>query len=333
MGALGVAAINLGFELFDEHVTRTIPLLLLIVPVSIASVLGGWKASVPLAILTGLWYAFHYVAPARSPRIGLTEGTASVLTYTVVALFISELDRRLDVRRQRSEEQRAMLLRTVSHDLRNPLSAIRTASQDLRSAGMLDSADRDRLLDMVIEEAARLDRIIRNLLSLSRIEAGALRPSLEACSLDEIVSAAVRRLTLHAGSATPRIAVDLADDLPEVLADPVQLDQVITNIIENALRHAAGSDEVSVRARAAGDSVEIVIEDQGPGFSPFAREQMFEIFKPSGITGVEGVGLAVCKAIVEAHGGTIHVDESSDGGARVSFAIQAAPRRAVHADR
>lgn len=327
VGLAGIVLLNAAFAIFDPNVTRAIPLLLLFVPVSISGVLGGWKASVPLAVVAGLAYSFHFVAPIGAIRLGFTEDTLSTITFVGVAIFISELGRRADARRGAREQQRAVLLRSVSHDLRNPLGAIRAASADLRADVIGDPATRNQLLDLVLAESDRLDRIVRNLLSLSRIEAGALAPDAAPESLADIVRDSVERLQRGAASAIvhPRIVLDIADDLPDVLVDRVQLDQVVTNLIENAMRHAIGSDTIEVRARTdSPGSVIVSVIDSGPGFPGATRGPSFEFFKPSGITGAEGIGLAVCKAIVEAHGGSIAADDAPDGGARVTFSIPTA---------
>ena len=321
VGLFGVAGINFGFVLFDNDVTRAIPLLLLLVPVSIASVIGGWKASVPLAILTGLAYSFQYVAPIGSIRIGVTEDSASLITYTGVALFISENGRRREARRREREQQRALLLRSVSHDLRNPLGAIRAASDDLRGDVGNDPVYRNRLLDLVSFESDRLDRIIRNLLSLGRVEAGALNPDLAPEPLADIVRLCVRRLVGPRSPGGQKVDIDVSENLPNVMVDRVQIDQVITNLLENAMRHAAGGDSVTIRAVGTGDMIEVSVGDNGPGFSQAARSEAFHPYKPSGITGDLGVGLTVCKAIVEAHGGSIRIDDEPDGGARISFSV------------
>ena len=327
VGFGGIALLNAGFAIFDPEVTRAVPLLLLFVPVTISGVLGGWKASVPLAVVTGLAYSFHFVAPTGTIRLGVTEDTVSTMTFVGVAIFISELGRRADARRSERERQRSVLLRSVSHDLRNPLGAIRAASADLRADVIGDSATRNQLLDLVLAESDRLDRIVRNLLSLSRVEAGALAPDQAPESLAEIAHASAQRLERGAGGGAhhAQITVDVPDDLPDVLVDRVQLDQVITNLIENALRHAVGSSTIDVSARmVVPGSVTVSVTDSGPGFKAAAGGQTFEFFKPSGITGAEGIGLAVCKAIVEAHGGSITADDAPDGGARVTFSIPTA---------
>jgi K+-sensing histidine kinase KdpD len=331
VGLALAAAIDLPFVVFDPNITRAIPELLLLIPVTVASLVSGWKASLPVALLTGAAYSLHFIAPTGVIQLGLTEDTVSILTFVAVAMTISEIGRRRDKRRFEREHQRAVLLRTVSHDLRNPLGAIRAASADLRSDIVGDPIARNQLLDLVIDEADRLDRIIRNLLSLGRVEAGALAPDQANESIAEIAKSSAARLQRSAlpDGTAPVIVIDIPDDLPDVYIDRVQIDQVLTNLIENAMRHAVGSSKILVTANLSADDgapdlVTVAVSDGGPGFSATARAHAFAFFEPSGVTGAEGIGLAVCKAIVEAHGGTISVDGQFDRGARVAFSVPTA---------
>jgi K+-sensing histidine kinase KdpD len=337
VGLAGVVVLNACFIAFDPHITRAVPLLLLLVPVTVASFIGGWKASVPLAVLTAGVYSFHFIAPIGAIRLGYTEDTLTMITFVCVAVFLSELGSRSNTRRTERERQRAVLLRSVSHDLRNPLGTIRAASAELRGDAVKDEATRNQLLDLVVDESERLDRIVRNLLSLARIEAGALAPSLAPESLSEIVTDSVGRLKRSDGIGhSQKIVVDIPDDIPDVLADRSQLDQVITNLVENAQQHGAGTEAVRVSARCAKDVKNMAIisvSDAGPGFSPAAKVRAFTFFQPSGDTGVEGVGLAVCRAIIEAHGGNISVNDEPGGGARIEFSLPTAGRHAARTDR
>jgi two-component system sensor histidine kinase KdpD len=212
-----------------------------------------------------------------------------------------------------------VLLRTVSHDLRSPISTIRAASAELREGVGTDPAIRAELLGLVVDEAERLDRIVANLLSMSRVEAGALSPDRSPEELHELVAAAVARVRRAGG---PRFVVCVSDELPDVDVDRTQIDQVITNLLENAVRHGGGT--IHVDAVDRGRRVEVTVTDGGRGFSAEAKAQAFELFHHSGAAGSAGIGLAVCKAIVEAHGGTIRIGDGPAGGARVSFTVEAA---------
>lgn len=159
-----------------------------------------------------------------------------------------------------------------------------------------------------------------NLLSLSRIEAGALQPDRQAVALDELVTDRIGRLRRLFRQV--RVECDVPADLPLVDADYSQLDQVLTNLLENAARHAPPRSTVRVGARAAGRSAEVSVADEGPGLAPFERARIFKPFRlgDSGSPS-SGVGLAICRAIVEAHGGTIDVDRAPGGGAQFGFTV------------
>jgi two-component system, OmpR family, sensor histidine kinase KdpD len=216
------------------------------------------------------------------------------------------------------DEQRSALLRSVSHDLRTPLSTIRAVATDLLSSSDHDAAVRDELLGLVAGEAERLDRLVANLLSMSRIEAGALEPERQAVAMDELVEDTVRRLgRLLAGR---RVQVEL-QDVPLVDGDYSQLEQVLSNLIENAARHAPPTSTIRIGGRARGDMAELWVDDEGIGVASFDRSRIFDPFQRGEGSASSGIGLAICRAVVEAHGGDIRAEAAPGGGARFSFTL------------
>jgi len=213
-------------------------------------------------------------------------------------------------------------VRAVSHDLRTPLVTIRAVATDLVAGTVYDPPTTTRLLQLVATEADRLDRLVTNLLDMSRIEAGAFAPSLADQSLVEIVDVATARLDTVLGDV--RVSTDIPEDLPDVLADHAQLGQVLTNLIENALRHSPAHGVVEISARAQDAHVVVSVRDHGPGLSGVDVDHLFEPFVSTS-TGHSGLGLAICRAIVEAHAGTIHARDEFDGGATFSFTLPVAP--------
>jgi two-component system sensor histidine kinase KdpD len=218
---------------------------------------------------------------------------------------------------ERLDEQRAALLRSVSHDLRTPLASIRAVASDLRDGVVYDEATRKELLDTVCDEAERLDRIVANILSLSRIETGALTPDRQAVAVDELVADRVRRLSGLFRQV--RVQVEIPADLPLVDGDYTQIDQLVTNLLENAARYAPPGSLVRVSASPRERFVELRVADEGIGVPDWERRRIFEPFRTGEGSRSSGVGLAICKAIVEAHGGTIDVDRTPGGGA--TFAV------------
>jgi len=226
---------------------------------------------------------------------------------------------------ERTDEHRSALLRSVSHDLRTPLATIRTVATDLRDGVVYDDATRKDLLSAVCDEAERLDRIVANLLSLSRIEAGALQPERQAVAFDELVGERIGRMRTM--FLRVRVQSDVSSEVTLVDGDYSQLDQVLTNLLENAARHAPPGSTVRVAAHRRRDHLEVRVSDEGHGVADWDRAKIFEPFQRGERAGSSGVGLAICKAIVDAHDGSIWVDRTPGGGATFVFTL---PLRTVN---
>jgi two-component system sensor histidine kinase KdpD len=314
---------------FHEHLTRAAPALVLVLPVMVAAILGGIVAAVGVALAASAAFNFAFIPPLGTLRVDVPEDVVALVAFllvaiTAAALVTREVDRRRVAEARRAEllehvdRQRAALLRSVSHDLRTPLSIIRAVASELRAQPSYDETTRGELLDLVNDEADRLDRIVANVLSLSRIESGALTPRLEEVDLTELVEHAADRsrplFTNH------RLRLDLAADVPLVAADYVLVDQVVTNLLENAVRHTPPGTTVVVTTRPAGADAAVAVSDDGGGIDPAVRAGLFEPFR-SGTRTTTGIGLAICAAIVEAHGGTLRAGESPSGGACFRFTV------------
>jgi two-component system sensor histidine kinase KdpD len=227
---------------------------------------------------------------------------------------------------RRSDVIKTALLRSVSHDLRSPLTAIMTSAEALRSAA-LSEAERKELAGAVIDEAGRLSRLIDDLLDLSRLEANAAEPHPEWCSIDEVVRAAIDDLALPA--ATFKVSIDA--DLPPVRADAAQLRRAFANLLENASRHSGGHP-VSVRARDVGGRILLRFVDRGPGVPEAQRERIFEPFYRSGTDATghrgSGLGLAIVRGFVEANGGRVWVESLPDQATTFVVELPVTPQEA-----
>jgi two-component system sensor histidine kinase KdpD len=209
----------------------------------------------------------------------------------------------------------------VSHDLRTPLSTIRAVVSDLREGGGgYDEATRDELLDLVVDEAERLDRFVANLLSLSRVEAGALTADRQALALEELLEQCVRR---HARLVRDRkVSIDVPLTLPLVDADWTLVEQAVTNLVANAVRHAPEGSRIWVAAREEAPGwVTVRVRDQGPGIPASLRDAVLEPFRRGPGSTSSGVGLATVRAVVDAHGGELAIDDADGGGAEVRFTL------------
>ncbi|MDQ3611469.1 MAG: DUF4118 domain-containing protein [Actinomycetota bacterium] len=288
--------------------------------------------------------------PCTNPEEGEVEVTVSdTLTLVLRGRVLPAADRRVleafaaqavvvldrDRLRVRAEQARQLeqgnairtaLLSAVSHDLRTPLAAIKAAVTSLRQGDVeWAPADEAELLATVEHSTDRLERLIDNLLDLSRLQTGAVRPHLRAVSLDEVAPRALD--SVPAG----RVYLDVPESLPLVSTDPGLLERVIANIVENAVKHAPSNTPVLVSASTASDTVQLRVVDRGPGVSEDAKPAMFQAFQrlgdsPAG-TGV-GLGLAVARGFTEALGGTLTAEDTPGGGLTMVLTLPAAHHQA-----
>ncbi|MBI2761282.1 MAG: DUF4118 domain-containing protein, partial [Chloroflexi bacterium] len=229
---------------------------------------------------------------------------------------------------QEADQLKSALMSAVSHDLRTPLTTIlASVSSLLQSDVEWDAQTRDQFLVQIEQQALRLNRLVGNLLDVSRIEGGALHPDKDWYDVGELLETAVAGLEpVSAGHA---IVLDVAPDIGDAPFDHVQLTQVVTNLVENALKFSPKGAKVRIAAHRAGGDVVISVADQGPGIPPEERERVFEKFyrikqTRQNVRGT-GLGLAICKGLVEANGGRIRVEQAPGGGARFVVTLPAPP--------
>jgi two-component system sensor histidine kinase KdpD len=216
---------------------------------------------------------------------------------------------------------RAALFSSVTHDLRTPLASIKASVTGLLDLGVnFSPADHHELLDTISQEEERLSRLIGNLLYLSRIRAGAVAPEKSPSDLADLIEAVVGRLQGVLKEHMIRLA--LAEDLPRVPIDVVQIDQALTNVLENAAKFAPPGSPITIEAVRGRDMVEVRVEDHGPGIPPEDRERVFEPFVRGGHPNVgTGLGLSIARAIIEAHRGKILIESTPEGGTTVLFVL------------
>ena len=218
---------------------------------------------------------------------------------------------------RRSDAIKTAVLRSVSHDLRSPLTAIRAAADGLERADLdLDARDRAELVDAIRAEAARLERVVTNLIDLSRLEAGAASPRPEVWSADELVARALDPL----GAAADRVVVVLPPEPPAALVDAAQIERALVNLIENALKFSSSRDEVTVTVEHDDGSIVIRVRDRGPGIVPTQIGRIFEPFE-RGSAGSTGLGLAIARGFAQANGGRIDVSSRPGDGATFSLVL------------
>lgn len=216
---------------------------------------------------------------------------------------------------EESDRLKSAILSSVSHELRTPLSTIKAAASSLRSNQVSwESAARPELVAAIDDEADHLNMLVGNLLDMSRIEAGVLKPKREWNILSEIVGSVLGRMRRMAGER--RIEVDVPENLPLVPVDYVQMEQVFTNLLSNSIKYAPEKTAIRVRAFMEGELAHVIVSNQGPPVPQEHLERIFDKFfrltDSDRVTGT-GLGLSICKGIIEAHGGKLWAENMPDG--------------------
>jgi len=236
--------------------------------------------------------------------------------------------------RMETERLRNSLLSSVSHDLRTPLATITGAATTmLENGAKLNDRTRQGLLESVREEADRLNRLVQNLLEMTRLESGALQLRKEWHPLEEVIGAALGRLGKEL--ADRRVDTRVPPDLPLVPIDDVLIEQVLVNLLDNAVKYTPGGSPIRIIATSTGEAITVEVADHGPGLPRGEEDKVFEKFY-RGMPGGRGagLGLAICQGIVKAHGGNIWAQNLPEGGVAFLFTLPLAgkPPASVPAD-
>jgi len=328
-----IAAVTALGMVVVPYVTIADIAMLYLVAIAVAS-FAGRGPSLVAASLSVATFDFCFVPPRFTFAVAELQNLTTFIVMVAAGLAISALTTRL--RRQerdamrfaeqareaalraRTEEMRNALLSAVSHDLRTPLAVITGAATTLRDdADRLSPGARDELLSSIVDDARRLERVLGNLLQLTRVESG-LVPSRELIPIEELVGAALTRMEDAIGDR--RIQLDIPADLV-VPVDPVLFEQVLINLIDNAIKH--GAPPIELRARSDGAAVVLDVLDHGGGVPAELGPRLFDKFVRASTAPGAGLGLAVVRAIVEAHGGKIDVASAAGGGARFRVELPA----------
>jgi len=277
------------------------------------------KAAEPLAAALGV-EALRIVPGAHAPEAGeralpmrdvatvlvdseldVDDAVAARVLPALGALFAVQADALEAEALRRSDTLKTALLRSVSHDLRSPLTAILAAAGALTNAELsLDDADRAELSNAIRQEAERLNRVVGDLLDLSRLEAGAAEPHLELWSADELVGQAL--------DGNARVQVELDDAAPPVRVDGAQVERALANLIGNALKFSPPDSPVFVRVEHGSTELRFHVLDHGPGIRDADRESLFRPFHSGGL------GLAIARGFAEVNGGAVWAQEDPTGG-------------------
>lgn len=318
------AALAVGLVI--EHLLRLPNILLVFLPVVLfAAVRFGLPAASWASFLSVIATSFFLAPPTMSFAVADPSNIWALLIFLAVAIVTSSLALERERLAQKmhqaemlaaTEKLRAALLMSISHDLKTPLGSILGNVTSLRQYGHLyDDGVRLETLAAIEDETRRLSLFVDNLLHMTRIDAGALRPTIEPVDPSDLIGSALKRVERRLASHHLRMSLDA--DLPMLLLDFVLAEQVLVNVLENAGKFAPAGTEIVVSAARRSDDVVIRIEDRGPGIPDQDLPRIFERFfrapvgdhRPAGV----GLGLSVCKGFVEAMGGSITAENRRSG--------------------
>jgi K+-sensing histidine kinase KdpD len=341
-GVALVAAATATDGLLHAHIALpSLAVLYLLVVVLVAVVWGIWPA-VMVAVLSMLVYDYLFVPPPFAFTPGDPRSWPALPVFVLGAVAGNEFAARSRRRARESNERllreaveaealrrsdmtKTAILRTVSHDLRTPLMAILTAAGALAQPGFVtDEADRADLVATVLEETHRLDRLVTNLLDLSRLEAGAAEPLAETVAVGELIADTVGSL----GTEAERVRV-LPGDRAFALADGHHVQRILVNLIENALKYSPPSEQVQLQVTSTAPEVLIRVIDHGPGIPHDEALAIFGAFRRGAGSRHEhgvGLGLAIAAGFAEVNGGKIWVEPHDGRGATFVIALPAKER-------
>ena len=264
------------------------------------------------------------------PRRRLGEDERAVIRSlaTQLALALEGMRLSLEVRRAELEAQashlKAALFSGVTHDVKTPLAAITASVTSLIDGRGFSEGTRREHLDTIKQEADRLHRVVNNLLDIGRLRAGALIAAKVPSPIDELMESVLSRLRPLLGERP--VDMRVGEDMAEVPMDVVQIDQVLTNLIENAIKFTPPLSPISLMAVGSSEGVRVTVFDRGPGVPKEDRIRIFEPFEQrDNSSSGTGLGLAICHAIVAAHGGRMWVSDNPQGGAAFTFALPCEP--------
>jgi len=354
---LVIGAATTVLKVFGGHVNPTTVALVLLLLVLFVATAWGSKPAILASLLGVACFNFFFLPPFGTFSIAEPENWIAFIAFMITAVTAGQLSARARQRAveanaarqemerlyhelqdsferssqakalKQSERLKSALLDAVTHDLRTPLTAIKASAttllDDQRSVRsgetQLDEEGRQEMLEVINEEADRLDRFIGGLMELARIEAGEMQLRRQWNSLDEIIMAAMKRAEPR--TRAHQIEMWLDDELPPVNVDEPALVEVVYVLVDNAAKYSPPGSAIKVSAQAGENSkVRVIVEDQGPGIPAELRERVFDkFFRAMRDQGQEkrgtGMGLAIAKGIVEAHGGDIWT-EAGESGAR-----------------
>jgi K+-sensing histidine kinase KdpD len=345
------------------QLSQTSIALILVLAVILVAVTQGRGPALYASMLVGLSFNFFFIGPYYSFLITRPEDVVAFVVFVSTAVLVGQLSSRLEKRvllteRQReelvhvrgeferaaaqaaeadalrkSEQLKTALLDAVTHDLRTPLTSIKAAISTIRAESVTPEVQRE-LFEVIEEESDRLNHFIQGMMDLAKLEAGEITLASRNVAADEMVEDALLRAEPLLEGHPVEVAID--SGLPAPRVDPRLISQVIFTLLENAAKYSGASSRITISVRQKGKNICFAVDDDGPGIPSELRSRVFEKFFRAGLQPGLGMGLAIARGIVQAHGGTIWIENGPDGkGASVQFQLplQQAPMNEIPVER
>ncbi len=330
VGLVGIPLLTLLLVNLRDHIELSGVLLLFLVLVVAVSVVGGIWPAVATALAAFVVANYYFTPPLYTFTIYETHNVLALVVFVVVAATVSALvstaaRRETEATRAAAvNDLRAALLAAVSHDLRTPLSSIKASVTTLLQTDIdWPPATTTEFLRTIDTEADRLNKLVGNLLDMSRLQTGGLNLDLREVGIEEVVGAALSEI----GDRAHAVEVDVPETLSRVHADPALLERAVANVVANALTHGRDSAGVELNALEENGRVELSVVDHGPGIPRERRTTAFLPFQrldDQAHTAGVGLGLPVARGFIEAMQGRLVLDETPGGGLTVRISLEAA---------
>jgi two-component system sensor histidine kinase KdpD len=332
-GTLSVVVVAAVCYLLSAFMGYKIVALVLLFTVSVLAMFLDILPLLLVALLSAFIWDYFFIPPTFNLRIKQPEDVLMFLMYFIVAMVNAALNYKTrqweKIARKREEKRNTLqlyntLLNSLSHELRTPISTIIGATDNLKSdKANLQEEDKDVLVLEISKAALRLNGHVENLLNMSRLESGVVKPILDWCDINELAYDVKNKLKEY--SANHTIKINIKDGLPLFKIDAGLISQCIYNLVYNALIYTPGNGTITITAFSENKKLVITVEDTGSGFPENEKENVFEKFYrlKNSRTGGTGLGLSIVKGFVGAHYGTILLENVKTGGAKFTIILPA----------
>lgn len=331
ISVLLVITVSLICYVLTPYVGYRVVAFILLVTVSLLAILFDIIPVLIAAVLSAFIWDFFFIPPRFTFHVSSTDDTILLVMYFIIALINAVLTYKIKrvekIARQKEEKANAIklyntILNSLSHELRTPISTIIAATDNLQAKNEnLTDRNKGELIEEISKASLRLNQQVENLLNMSRLETGFIKPKKDWCDIVELIYDVVRKV--EETKIAQRIIINVNQNIPLFKTDKGMLEQIIFNLLNNARQHTPPGSMINVSARFHADILQLIIEDNGKGFPEVELNNVFDKFYrlKDSETKDTGLGLSIVKGFTEALGGSVHLQNISTGGARFTVQI------------